>query len=191
MTGPIALAAAELGGLTRVVLGHSHADHRGAAARLGVPVLCHPAEKDDAQGDGGEHYFDISRLNPIGRLLLPRLLPTWDGGPVTISGTLDEGDEIAGFQVIHLPGHAPGLIGLWRESDRLALVSDCFYTLDPQTGLKGKARVPHAAFNWDTEQARASIRKLAALEPATAWAGHTEPLRGDVRSQLETAAATT
>ena len=54
-----------------------------------------------------------------------------------IAGTVKEGDEIAGFKVIHLPGHAPGLIGLWRESDRLALISDCFYTLDPQTGLKG------------------------------------------------------
>ena len=83
------------------------------------------------------------------------------------------------------------MIGLWRESDRLALVSDCFYTLDPQTGLKGKPRVPHAAFNEDTEQARASIRKLAALEPAAAWPGHADPLTGDVRSQLELAAATT
>jgi hypothetical protein len=51
--------------------------------------------------------------------------------------------------------------------------------------------VPHAAFNADTEQARASIRKLAALEPATAWAGHVDPLTGDVRAQLEQAAATT
>ncbi len=154
-------------------------------------MLCHRAEKADAEGDGGAHYFDFSKLNPIGRLLLPRLLPSWDGGPVTISGTLEEGDEIAGFRVVHLPGHAPGLIGLWRESDRLALVSDCFYTLDPQTGLKGHPRVPISAFNEDTEQARASIRKLAALEPAAAWPGHADRLTGDVRSQLETAAATT
>ena len=191
MRGAIALAGAELGGITRVVLGHGHADHRGAAAGLDVPVLCHSAEKADAEGDGGDHYFDLSKLNPVGRLLLPRMLKSWDGGPVKIAATLEEGDDVAGFQVIHLPGHAPGLIGLWRASDRLALVSDCFYTLDPQTGLKGKARVPHATFNWDTEQARASIRKLAALEPTTAWPGHTEPLRGDVRAQLETAAATT
>ena len=93
--------------------------------------------------------------------------------------------------MIHLPGHAPGLIGLWRESDRLALVSDCFYTLDPQTGSKGHARVPHRAFNQDTEQARASIRKLAALAPATAWPGHAEPLRGDVAGSSSSAAATT
>ena len=91
---------------------------------------------------------------------------------------------MAGFKVVHLPGHAPGLIGLWRESDRLALVSDCFYTLDPQTGRHGPPRVPHAAFNQDTEQARASIRKLAALEPAAAWPGHAEPVTGDVAGTL-------
>ncbi len=83
---------------------------------------------------------------------------------------------MAGFRVIELPGHAPGQIGLFRESDRLALVSDCFYTLDIQTGIKGAPRVPHPAFNADTEQARASIRKLAALEPSIAWPGHADPV---------------
>jgi len=90
-----------------------------------------------------------------------------------------------------LPGHAPGLIGLYREADRLALVSDCFYTLDPQTGRKGAPRVPHPAFDADVEQARASIRKLAAMEPSAAWAGHADPVTGDVRAQLERAAAAT
>ena len=37
-----------------------------------------------------------------------RLLPYWDGGPVPIAGTLAEGDDVAGFEVVHLPGHAPG-----------------------------------------------------------------------------------
>jgi glyoxylase-like metal-dependent hydrolase (beta-lactamase superfamily II) len=82
-------------------------------------------------------------------------------------------------------------IALWHESDRLALTSDCFHPADPQTGRDGAPRVPPAAFNLDTEQARASLRKLAALEPATAWPGHADPLRGDVRGQLERAAATT
>jgi hydroxyacylglutathione hydrolase len=192
MTGAVARAAAQLGGLTRIVLGHGHADHRGVAPGLApVPVLCHPAERADAEGDGGRHYFDLTQLAPHGRVVLGAMLGVWDGGPVAIAGTVEEGDDVAGFEVVHLPGHAPGLIGLWRASDRLALVSDTFYTLDPQTGLHGAARVPHRAFNHDTEQARASIRKLAALEPAAAWAGHADPLRGDVRGQLEHAAETT
>ena len=191
MAPAIGAAAAQLGGLTRVVLGHAHPDHRGAAPALGVDVFCHEADRADAAGDGGEHYFDFSKLDLHARLLMPRMLKLWDGGPVAIAGTVAEGDDVAGFEVVHLPGHAPGLIGLWRASDRLALVSDCFYTLDPQTGRKGGPRVPHRAFNPDTEQARASIRKLAALEPAAAWAGHADPVTGDVRAQLEHAAETT
>jgi hydroxyacylglutathione hydrolase len=191
MTAGVAAAGAQLGGITRVVLGHAHPDHRGVAPGLGAPVWCHPADKADAEGDGGMHYFHLDQLDWQGRLAYPRLLPYWDGGPVEIAGTVEEGDEIAGFSVIHLPGHAPGLVGLWRESDRLALVSDCFYTVDPQTGIHGPPRVPLSAFNFDTEQARASIRKLATFRPASAWAGHAEPLRGDVAGQLEHAAATT
>jgi glyoxylase-like metal-dependent hydrolase (beta-lactamase superfamily II)/predicted ester cyclase len=191
MTNGIAAAAVELGGLTRVVLGHAHADHRGAAPGLGVPVYCHEADKADAEGDGGDHYFDYTQLPTRGRVVFKRLLPYWDGGPVQIAGTLKEGDDVAGFEVVHLPGHAPGLIALWRASDRLALSTDCFYTLDPLSGRKGKPRVPHTAFNQDTQEARRSIRKLAALSPAAAWPGHAEPLTGDVAAQLEEAAATT
>jgi glyoxylase-like metal-dependent hydrolase (beta-lactamase superfamily II) len=106
---------------------------------------------------------------------------------VKISGTLTEGDEIAGFRVIELPGHAPGQIGLWRERDRLALSSDCFYTLD-MWGRDSAPHIPEELYNYDTERARASIRKLAALEPAAAWPGHANAVTGDVRSQLERAA---
>jgi steroid delta-isomerase-like uncharacterized protein len=189
MTSAVRAAAARLGGIKRVVLGHADADHRGSAPGLGAPVYCHPAERQAAQSPQATRpYFDFSKLGPHGRALLPRLLPVWDGGAVPVAGTLSEGDQVAGFQVVELPGHAPGLVGLWRESDRLALVSDCVYTLDPQTGIKGPARVPHPAFNVDTEQARESIRKLAALKPAVAWAGHADPVQGDVVAKLNRAA---
>lgn len=188
MTPALAAAAARMGGLRRIVLGHAHPDHRGAAAGLDADVLCHAADRADAEGDGGVHYMDLSKLDLHGRLLMPRLLRSWDGGPVQIAGTVAEGDEIAGFEVVHLPGHAPGMIGLWRASDRLALATDTFYTLDPQTGIAGEVRVPHEAFNHDTAQARASIRKLAALRPAVAWSGHDKPLTGDVASALLRAA---
>jgi glyoxylase-like metal-dependent hydrolase (beta-lactamase superfamily II)/predicted ester cyclase len=190
MTRAVASAGAKLGGIRRVILGHGHTDHRGTAPALGVPVLCHPDEVEDAEGSGGFRYWpaDLAGVPPVARQL-QRLLHryAWDGGPVKISGTVSEGDEVAGFRVVHLPGHAPGLIGLWRESDRLALCSDCVYTVD-MWGRDRPPRVPAATYNWDTEQARASMRKLAALEPAAAWPGHAKPVTGDVRSQLERAA---
>ncbi|MGH2734039.1 MAG: MBL fold metallo-hydrolase [Actinomycetota bacterium] len=177
MTAQIQAAAASLGGVRRVVLGHAHPDHRGAAPGLGAPVMCHPAERADAEGDGGVHYFDYSRLRPYARPVFPSLLRHWDGGPVEVSATVEEGDEVAGFAVIHAPGHAPGLIALWRERDGLLLSSDAFYTLDPQTGIKRPPGLPHSAFNLDDDEARRSLLKLAALEPNLVWPGHTEPIR--------------
>jgi glyoxylase-like metal-dependent hydrolase (beta-lactamase superfamily II) len=190
MTSAVATAGARLGGIRRVVLGHADADHRGAAPGLGAPVYCHEAEVQAAESaDSLRPYYDLMKLAQPARFVLSTLLPIWDGGAVEVAGTVAEGDDIAGFKVIDLPGHAPGLVGLWREVDRLALVSDCFYTVDPRTGIKGRARVPHPAFDIDVEQARASIRKLAELDPAIAWAGHADPVRGDVRGELERAAS--
>jgi glyoxylase-like metal-dependent hydrolase (beta-lactamase superfamily II) len=191
MARPLGDVAERMGGLERVVLGHSHADHRGAAPRLGAPVLCHPDEVADAEGDGGSHYFDLSKLeSPVMRRAYPFLLSEWDGGPVTVAGTVSEGDDVAGFEVKHFPGHAPGLIGLWREEDRLALVSDTVYTLDPDSPRSpfGPPRVPHPAFTPARAQAAESVRKLAALEPREVWSGHANPVTGDVRRQLERAA---
>jgi len=191
MTDALASATARLGGIKRIVLGHADCDHRGAAPGLDAPVFCHPLERAAAESPSAfRDYWDFTQLAGWAQPIYPRLLTRWDGGAVEIEGTVDEGDEIAGFRVVNLPGHAPGLIGLFREDDRLALVSDCFYTIDPQTGRHNAAHVPHPAFNCDTEQARASIRKLAGLAPSVAWAGHAEPASGDdVQLQLERAAS--
>jgi hydroxyacylglutathione hydrolase len=190
MGSAVAAAGARLGGIKRVVLGHADADHRGAAPALDAPVYCHENERAAAESDETfRDYWDFQKLAFHGRILLSRLLPSWDGGAVSIEDTVKEGDEVAGFRVVDLPGHAPGQIGLFRDSDRLALVSDCFYTLDPQTGIKGGARIPHPAFDADLEQTRQSIRKLADLEPAAAWAGHADPVTGDVSSALRQAAS--
>ncbi len=195
MTKKARAAGQELGGVTRIVLGHAHADHRGTAPGLGVPVHCHPDEVADAESDAAiAPYMNIAEL-PVAltRRVYPFLLRRWDGGAVKIAGTVSEGDEVAGFRVVHLPGHAPGLIGLWRESDRVALVSDVIYLIDSTRLGKplpaGEASVPHPAWAWDHAKAKESVRRLAALEPAVVAAGHAAPLRGEnLRATLERAA---
>src|SRR3954447_8495351 len=183
--------AAQLGGLKKIVLGHAHADHRGTAPYLDAPVYCHPDEVADAESDASiAPYMDLSEL-PVApvRWLYPLLLRRWDGGAVKIAGTVIEGDDVAGFEVMHFPGHAPGLIGLWRESDRVAIVSDVVYLIDSarlQERPEGEPAVPHPAGAWNQERAKESVRRLAALEPRVVCAGHDRPLRGEnLRETLE------
>jgi glyoxylase-like metal-dependent hydrolase (beta-lactamase superfamily II) len=175
--------------LDRVILSHSHADHRGGAAELRAPVYCHPDEVSDAEGDGGRRYTDF-RLVEDERIreLLPRLQEAWDGGPVTIAGTVEEDEEVAGFRIVHTPGHAPGQIALFRESDRLLLAADAVFTLDGETGQPAPPRVAHPFSNWDTKAARQSILRLTSLRPSAIWLGHGEPIIGDdIAAQLERA----
>jgi glyoxylase-like metal-dependent hydrolase (beta-lactamase superfamily II) len=190
MAEPLKAICDRMGGLKRIVLGHAHGDHRGAAPHMGVPVYCHADAKSEAQTPGMPPYQDTGQIEKLlPRLAFPHLSRKWDGGPVKIDGTVAEGDEIAGFEARLFAGHAPGMIGLWRESDRLCLCSDTVYTLDPLTGEFGEARTPLEFANMDTRQAKESIRKLAALEPNEVWAGHADPVRGpDVVDQLERAA---
>ncbi|MBO0768238.1 MAG: MBL fold metallo-hydrolase [Solirubrobacterales bacterium] len=191
MAPAILAAGARLGGIKRVVLGHADCDHRGAAPGLGAPVYVHPLEVEAARSPAvRRHYWNLELLAPWVRPLYAHLFfKDWDGGPVEVAGTLEEGDTVAGFRVVDLPGHAPGLIGLFREEDRLALVSDLIYTLNVETFLPGKPRVPHPAFNHDTDQARESVGKLAAQGPQAVWTGHTHPVSGtDVPAQLMEAA---
>lgn len=188
-SGPEILAAAG-GPIAKIVLSHAHADHRGAAPKLDAPIYCHPDEVPDARAAWPQSYLDFGLIeNEQIREGLYRLNQMWDSGPVQVAGTVQEGDQIAGMHVIHVPGHAPGQIALFRASDGLLLAADAIYTQDLETGQPTPARVPHRAANWDTEQARVSIRKLATYKPTSVWLGHSTSVTGDVQAQLEAAAA--
>jgi glyoxylase-like metal-dependent hydrolase (beta-lactamase superfamily II) len=192
MTDAVKAAGEKLGGIKRIVLGHAHTDHRGSAPGIDAPVYCHADEVADAEREGWQiDYWDIGKVEvaPV-RWIYPTLHRRWDAGACDVAGTVKEGDTIAGFEVLDFPGHAPGLIGLWREADRMAIVSDTVYFVDParlkardpieDANLDGHdPTVPHPAYNKDTAQARASLRKLAALKPKTVWAGHESRLTGD------------
>jgi hydroxyacylglutathione hydrolase len=182
MTGAVHAASRKLGPIKRIVLGHSHTDHRGTAPGVDAPVYCHPDEVSYAERDEWPDYWNMEQL-PVAwvKRIYPFLHRRWDAGGVKIAGTVEEGEEIAGFRVHHFPGHAPGQIGLFRESDRLAIVSDTVYFVDStrlQPLPEGEASVPHPVWNWDHGAAKDSVRKLAALQPATVMAGHAEVLEG-------------
>ena len=55
---------------------------------------------------------------------------------------LQEGDEVAGFRVVHAPGHARGEVIFFRESDRVAICGDVIRNMSYATGA---ARAQRAA----------------------------------------------
>ena len=84
---------------------------------------------------------------------------------------LGEGDEVAGFRVVHAPGHARGEVIFFRDSDRVAICGDVIRNMSYATGRPMIAEPPEI-FSYDPAENRRSIRKLADLEPALILPGH-------------------
>lgn len=88
-----------------------------------------------------------------------------------MSRVLNEGDEVAGFKVIHAPGHARGEVIYFHESDRVAICGDVVRNMSYATSLAGIDEPPNR-FTYDPVENRRSIRKLADLNPSLILPGH-------------------
>jgi hydroxyacylglutathione hydrolase len=87
-----------------------------------------------------------------------------------VARRLNEGDSVADFTVLDVPGHSPGHIALWRESDRTLICGDVFFNLP-------NLRPPPRPLTFDPARNRESMRRLAELRPALTLFGHGPPLR--------------
>ena len=95
----------------------------------------------------------------------------WTGPPRNVDRVLTEGDEVAGFRVVHAPGHARGEVIFFRDSDRVAICGDVVRNLSYLTGRSGVLEPPDE-MTYDPAENRRSIRKLAALDPSLILPGH-------------------
>jgi hydroxyacylglutathione hydrolase len=146
-------------------LTHAHLDHYGSShevcTRLGIPMWC---------GDADAEAVEKGKMVSKGGRLVP--------GPKShpIARRLQEGDEVAGFTVLHTPGHSPGHVSYWRESDRTLLCGDVMWGTNPFL-MRGPIREPFPIVSPDPKLNRESARRIAALEPALVCFGHGAPLR--------------
>ena len=159
-------------------LTHAHPDHQGAShavcTELGVPLWCGAGDVVAMETPGG-----IGRLQHPG--LVNRLQQAfWTGPPQPVDRALREGDDVAGFTVLEVPGHAPGHVAFWRAADRVLILGDVLNNVDPRSGRRG-LREPLELFTPDPVRNRESIRRLAALEPELCCFGHGPPLRDPAR----------
>jgi glyoxylase-like metal-dependent hydrolase (beta-lactamase superfamily II) len=100
----------------------------------------------------------------------------WAGPGHPVDRPLREGDEVAGFEVLDAPGHSPGHVVYWRESDRVAIVGDVMNGMNLLTTIPG-LHEPPKVFTPDPVRNRESIRRVAALRPSLVCFGHGPPFR--------------
>ncbi len=160
--------------VTAHALTHAHPDHQGSShaicEQLRIPLWCGQGDLPAMETPGGLR----SSLAP--RWLNELRERFWTGPPHPVARALKEGDEVAGFTVLETPGHTPGHVSYWRESDRVLIVGDVLFNLNVLTGIPG-LHEPPAIATPNPIRNRASARRLAALEPALACFGHGPPLR--------------
>jgi hydroxyacylglutathione hydrolase len=157
--------------LSLVALTHAHPDHQGVAKDLceahGIPLACHADDVDAMEG-----RVPLSEGSDLPSRLIVRF---WQGPPHQVDRVLRDRDEVAGFRVIHAPGHSPGEVIYFRDADGVAICGDVVRNLSYAT-LRAGIREPPPAFNTDTAENRRSIRRLAELDPSIILPGHGEAI---------------
>jgi hydroxyacylglutathione hydrolase len=167
--------------VTAHALTHAHPDHQGSSKEvcetLGIPFWVGEHDADAAERPEliGERQPD----HPVAQFFVR----TMTGPGRRVDRRLREGDEVAGFRVLHVPGHSAGHVAFWRESDRVLIAGDVLSSQDSLTGIRGMHE-PRPYLSPDPERNRESARRLAGLEPALTLFGHGPPLR-DTRKLVD------
>ncbi|WP_245593150.1 MBL fold metallo-hydrolase [Deinococcus frigens] len=145
-----------------VLLTHAHVDHSGGAwraARRGLPLLEHP------QLTGVVHDLPY----PAGRPEIGRMVSR--AHPKVAADALHAvhpGEVVLGWEVVALPGHTPGQIGV--------LMDGVLVAADAVIGGRDGAHLPKAAYNADHAQARQTLQRMADMDLRAVLPGHGGPL---------------
>jgi glyoxylase-like metal-dependent hydrolase (beta-lactamase superfamily II) len=169
---------------------HTHGDHVGGLHEF-AERLVHRAEAALVGVAGGTTLdatqFSDNVVGPyraagydIPDLLVDAVPPGGLAGatvvahPAPASRVLDEGDVVdlgdRAFEVLHLPGHSPGSIGLWEEATGILFSGDAVYDGPLLDRLDGS----------DVDAYLATMRRLRDLPVTVVHGGH-EPSFGRER----------
>jgi glyoxylase-like metal-dependent hydrolase (beta-lactamase superfamily II) len=172
-----------------IILTHGHADHVGAlktlAERWDAPIYAHRLEQPYLDGRSAYPPPDTS----VGGGLMTAMSRFFSPKPIDVKQWLRELPEdgsvpgMDGWRWLATPGHTPGHISLWRDADRTLVVGDAFITTKQESAFAVALQLPviHGPpmyYTPDWAQARASVERLAALEPELVISGHGPAMQG-------------
>ena len=167
------------GGLRLIVLTHAHADHAGNCAylreRFGAPIAMHAGDVGRVQR--GDMFWSPDRDRAFSTVIGATMLSIVGFGKFDEfepDVLLDDGQDLGeyGFDanVLHLPGHSPGSIGVLTATGDL-FCGDLF----TNPGKPARNSIVD-----DAEGMSASIGKLDDLEIRTVYPGHGTPFPIDL-----------
>jgi hydroxyacylglutathione hydrolase len=164
-------AGCKPGNLNLIILTHGDFDHTGNAAYLREKFAAKLAMGLDDFGmlERGDMFWNRKKGNPVIRLVAPLLFRFSKRDRCTPDLRIEDGCGLSDYgfeaQVIHIPGHSTGSIGILTAAGDLFCGDLLENTQKPALG----------SLMDDNSAANASLQKLKGFEIHTVYPGHGKP----------------
>lgn len=173
-----------------IILTHGHFDHVGSIIELieewDAPVYAHPLEMPYLTGESPYPDPDMS----VEGGMVAKMSPLFPTDPIDLGDRVQlipkDGSlpHLPNFKWVHVPGHSPGQIALYRSDDRVLISADAIVTtkqedltkvLTQNVEISGPPR--YLTTDWDASRLSAQI--LYELKPEYLISGHGQPVEGE------------